>query len=435
MTLMWIGIIGIIVLLLVLFILGMPVGFAMAVVGFCGFWYTVSYKAAMTMVGLDIWSTFSSYGLTVVPVYIFMGYLAFSSGIAERLYNAAYKWVGHWPGGLAVATIGADELFAAICGSNTATAATMGTVALPQMKKYNYDARLSSGTVATGGTLGVVMPPSVVLIIIGLQTGQSIAELFLAGILPALLLGSLFVATILFLCRASPRLGPPGPKTSLREKVDSLPSVLEAIAIFVMVIGGLYAGIFTPTEAGAFGVFATFIVSLLRRKLTWKGFIGSVKDTLWISCMCFFLVTGATIFGRFLAVTRLPFAVADLAAALPVSRYIILAVILLIYLIGGCVMDALGFLVITIPIFFPLGVALGFDPVWYSIILTMVTTLGAITPPVGVNIYVVKALAPEVNLSAIFKSVSFFVLAGVVAMIILTIFPKIALVLPGLLHR
>jgi C4-dicarboxylate transporter DctM subunit len=434
MSLVWIGIIGIIALLLVLFLLGMPVGFAMAIVGFCGFWYTVSFNASLTMVGGDIWSTFSSYGLTVVPLYIFMGYLAFSSGIAERLYNAAYKWVGHWPGGLAVATIGADELFAAICGSNTATAATMGAVALPQMKKYAYDAQLSTGTVATGGTLGVVMPPSVVLIIIGLQTGQSIADLFLAGILPALLLGSLFVATILLLCRISPRLGPPGPKTSLREKMDSLPSILEAIAIFVLVIGGLYAGLFTPTEAGAFGVFATFIVSLLRGKLTWKGFIGSVKDTLWISCMCFFLVTGATIFGRFLAVTRLPFMVADLAAALPVSRYVILAVILLIYLIGGCVMDALGFLVITIPIFFPLGVALGFDPVWYSIILTMVTTLGAITPPVGVNIYVVKALAPDVNLSAIFKSVSFFVLAGIVAMIILTIFPKIALVLPGMLH-
>jgi tripartite ATP-independent transporter DctM subunit len=272
------------------------------------------------------------------------------------------------------------------------------------------------------------------LIIIGLQTGQSIAELFLAGILPALLLGALFVTTILVRCRISPRLGPPGPKTSLREKIDSLPSILEAIAIFVMVIGGLYAGIFTPTEAGAFGVFATFIVSLLRSKLTWKGFITSVKDTLWISCMCFFLVTGATIFGRFLAVTRLPFAVADFAAALPVSRYTILAVILLIYLIGGCVMDALGFLVITIPIFFPLGVALGFDPVWYSIILTMVTTLGAITPPVGVNVYVVKALVPEVSLGTIFKSVSFFVLAGIVAMIILTIFPKIALILPGMLH-
>jgi C4-dicarboxylate transporter DctM subunit len=431
----WIGIIGIVVLLLVLFILGMPVGFAMAVVGFCGFWYTVSFKAAIGMVGGDIWSNFSAYGLTVVPLFIFMGYLAFNSGIAERLYNAAYKWVGHWPGGLAVATIGADEMFAAICGSNTATAATMGAVALPQMQKYNYDPRLSTGTVATGGTLGTVMPPSVVLIIIGLQTGQSIAELFLAGILPAILLGSLFVLTIFVICRLNPSFGPPGPKTSFEEKLGALPGVLEAVAIFVLVIGGLYAGIFTPTEAGAVGVFCTFIVSLTTRKLTWKGITSSIRDTLWISCMCFFLITGATIFGKFLAVTRLPFLVADFAAALPVSRYIILGVVMLIYVIGGCVMDALGFLVITIPIFFPLGVALGFDPVWYSIVLTMVTTLGAITPPVGVNIYVVKALAPEIGLGAIFKSVSFFVMASVLSMIILTIFPEIALVLPGMLHR
>jgi len=431
----WIGIIGIVVLLLVLFLIGMPVGFAMAVVGFCGFWYVVSFKAALSMVGGDIWSTFSSYGLTVVSLFIFMGYLAFNSGIAERLYLAAYKWVGHWRGGLAVATIAADELFAAICGSNTATAATMGAVALPQMQKYNYDARLSTGTVATGGTLGTVMPPSVVLIIIGLQTSQSIAELFLAGILPAILLGCLFVLTIFVICRLNPSFGPPGPKTTLKEKMGALPGIMEAIAIFILVIGGLYAGIFTPTEAGAVGVFCTFIVALVTRTLTWKGVVSSVKDTLWISCMCFFLITGATIFGRFLAVTRLPFVVADFAAALPVSRYIILAVVLLIYLIGGCVMDALGFLVITIPIFFPLGIALGFDPVWYSIILTMVTTLGAITPPVGVNIYVVKALAPEISLGAIFKSVSFFVVASVICMIILTVFPEIALFLPGLLHR
>jgi C4-dicarboxylate transporter DctM subunit len=430
----WIGIIGIIVLLCVLFFLGMPVGFAMAIVGFCGFWYTVSFNAAIGMVGGDIWSTFSSYGLTVVPLYIFMGYIAFNSGMAERLYHAVYKWVGHWPGGLAIATIGADEMFAAICGSNTATAATMGAVALPQMKKYNYDPRLSTGTVATGGTLGVVMPPSVVLIIIGLQTGQSIAELFLAGILPAMLLGFLFVVTILALCRAKPEFGPPGPKTTFKEKLRSLPGILEALAVFILVIGGLYTGIFTPTEAGAFGVLATFAVSIVSRKLKWKGVIASLRDSLWISCMCFFLVTGATIFGRFLAVTRLPFAVADFAAQLPVSPYIILALILLIYVIGGCVMDALGFLVVTIPIFFPLGVALGFDPVWYSIILTMVTTLGALTPPVGVNIYVVKALAPDVALGDIFKSVSFFVMASVVAMILLTIFPDIALVLPRLLH-
>ena len=434
MDLVLIGIIGIVVLLLVLFFLGMPVGFAMAIVGFCGFCYVVSFKAGLNMIGTDLWFTFSKYGLTVIPLFVFMGYLAFNAGIAERLYNAAYKWVGHWPGGLAIATIGADELFASICGSNTATAATMGAVALPQMKKYNYDTRLSSGTVVTGGTLGTVMPPSVVIIVIGLQTEQSIAKLFLGGILPAILLGILFVLTILILCRLNPDFGPPGPKTTFKEKIKSLPGVIEAIAIFILVMGGLFIGLFTPTEAGAVGVFCTFIVAVATRKLTWDGLVNSIVETLKISCMVFVLVTGAIIFGRFLAVTRIPFLVADFAAALPVSPYVILAFVLMIYLIGGCVMDALGFLVLTIPIFFPLGIALGFDPVWYSIILTMVTTLGAITPPVGVNIYVVKALAPEIALGRIFKSVSFFLMACIVSIIILIIFPQIVLFIPEMLH-
>ena len=427
-----IAIIGIVVLLAVLFFLGMPVGFAMGIVGFCGFWYVVSFKAAINMVGSDIWGTFSKYGLTVVPLFIFLGYLAFNSGIAERLYNAAYKWFGHWRGGLAIATIGADELFAAICGSNTATAATMGTVALPQMTKYNYDMRLSSGTVVTGGTLGTVMPPSVVLIVIGLQTEQSIIKLFLAGILPAILLGILFILTIFVLCRIKPEYGPAGPKTSFKEKLISLAGVIEAIAIFVLVIGGLYAGLFTPTEAGAVGVFFTLLVTIGTRRLTWKGFTDSIRDSLKISCMVFFLVTGAIIFGRFLAVTRLPFMVAEFASSLPVSPYVILALILIIYLIGGCFIDSLGFLVLTIPIFFPLGIALGFDPIWYAIILTMVTTMGAITPPVGVNIYVVKALAPEIELSTIFKSVSFFLMACIVCIIILIIFPDIVLIIPSM---
>lgn len=434
MDLVLIGIIGIVVLLLVLFFLGMPVGFAMAIVGFCGFCYVVSFKAGLNMIGTDLWFTFSKYGLTVIPLFVFMGYLAFNAGIAERLYNAAYKWVGHWPGGLAIATIGADELFAAICGSNTATAATMGAVALPQMKKYNYDTKLSSGTVVTGGTLGTVMPPSVVIIVIGLQTEQSIAKLFLGGILPAILLGILFVLTILILCHLNPDFGPPGPKTTFKEKVKSLPGVIEAIAIFMLVMGGLFIGLFTPTEAGAVGVFCTFIVAVTTRKLTWNGLVNSIVETLKISCMVFVLVTGAIIFGRFLAVTRIPFLVADFAASLPVSPYVILAFVLMIYLIGGCVMDALGFLVLTIPIFFPLGIALGFDPLWYSIILTMVTTLGAITPPVGVNIYVVKALAPEIALSRIFKSVSFFLMACIVSIIILIIFPQIVLIIPEMLH-
>jgi len=434
MDLVLIGIIGIVVLLLVLFFLGMPVGFAMAIVGFCGFCYVVSFKAGLNMIGTDLWFTFSKYGLTVIPLFVFMGYLAFNAGIAERLYHAAYKWVGHWPGGLAIATIGADELFASICGSNTATAATMGAVALPQMKKYNYDTRLSSGTVVTGGTLGTVMPPSVVIIVIGLQTEQSIAKLFLGGILPAILLGILFVLTILILCRLNPDFGPPGPKTTFKEKVKSLPGVIEAIAIFILVMGGLFIGLFTPTEAGAVGVFCTFIVAVATRKLTWDGLVNSIVETLKISCMVFVLVTGAIIFGRFLAVTRIPFLVADFAASLPVSPYVILAFVLMIYLIGGCIMDALGFLVLTIPIFFPLGIALGFDPLWYSIILTMVTTLGAITPPVGVNIYVVKALAPEIALSRIFKSVSFFLMACIVSIIILIIFPQIVLIIPEMLH-
>lgn len=434
MDLALVGIIGIVVLVLVLFGLGMPVSFAMGIVGFFGFAHVVSFNAALNMIATDIWMTFSKYGLTVIPLFIFMGYLAFNAGIAERLYDAAYKWMGHWRGGLAIATIGADELFAAICGSNTATAATMGTVALPQMKKYNYDTRLSSGTVVTGGTLGTVMPPSVVLIIIGLQTEQSIVELFLAGIIPAVLLGLLFVLTIFVICRLYPGYGPAGPKTSLREKLRSLLGVIEAVTIFALVIGGLYIGLFTPTEAGAVGVFFTLVVSAVSRKLTWAGLIHSIGETLKISCMVFMLVTGAIIFGRFLAVSRMPFMVADFAAGLPVSPYVILALVLVIYLIGGCFMDSLGFLVLTIPIFFPLGVALGFDPIWYSIIITMVTTMGAITPPVGVNIYVVKALAPDIELKTIFKSVSFFLLACIVSMLILILFPQLVLIIPNAMH-
>jgi tripartite ATP-independent transporter DctM subunit len=434
MSLALVGTIGIVILLLVLFFLGMPVGFAMAVVGFCGFWYVVSFKAALNMISSDLWFTFSKYGLTVIPLFVLMGYLAFNAGIGERLYDAAYRWVGHWPGGLAIATIGADELFAAICGSNTATAATMGAVALPQMRKYSYDTRLSSGTVATGGTLGVVMPPSVVIIVIGLQTEQSIVKLFLGGILPAILMGVLFVLTILVLCRLRPDFGPAGPRTSLKEKIKSLPGIIEAVAIFILVMGGLFVGLFTPTEAGATGVFCTLLVTVTTRRLSWSGFIGSIVETLKISCMVFVLVTGAIIFGRFLAVTRIPFLVADFATSLPVPPFVILAFVLLIYLIGGCVMDALGFLVLTIPIFFPLGMALGFDPIWYGIILTMVTTLGAITPPVGVNLYVVKALAPEISIGTIFKSVSFFVLASIISIIILIIFPQIVLVIPGMGH-
>ena len=268
MSLTMIGVIGIIVLIAVLFFLGMPIGFAMAIVGFAGFWYAVSFNAAINMVGADIWNTFSKYGLTVIPLFIFLGYLAFNCGIAERLYNAAYKWFGHWRGGLAIAT--------------------MGTVALPQMRKFKYDPRLSTGTIITGGTLGTIMSPSVVLIVIGLQTEQSIIRLFMAGILPAVLLGTVFVLTIFVLCRINPEFGPAGPKTSFMEKLRSLLGVIEAVIIFVLVIGGLYSGLFTPTEAGAVGVFFALVVTIFSGTLTWKAFVNSMIESLKNRVWCFF---------------------------------------------------------------------------------------------------------------------------------------------------
>ena len=432
MDLLLIGILGILALLFLLFFVGIPVGFAMAIVGFLGFGYVVNFKAALSILGTDLWNNFSSYGFTVIPLFIFMGFLSFNTGIAAKLYKAAYTWFGHWRGGLAIATIGACELFGAICGSNTATAATMGTVALPQMDKYNYDPGLSAGAVATGGTLGTIMPPSVVLIIIALQTEQSIIELFLASIIPAILMGALLIITVYLICRIHPELGPAGPKTTLKEKVKALFSVGEALSIFALVLGGLFFGLFTPTEAGAMGVFFTFCVALIGKGLTKKGLIEAFNSTLKISCMVFMLVTGAIIFGRFLAVTRLPFEVADLITQFPVPNYVILACVILIYLIGGCLMDSLGFLVLTIPIFFPLGEKLGYDPVWYSVILTIVTTLGAVTPPVGVNIYVIKALSPDIPITSIFKNVTYFILACIVSMIILFLLPDLVLVLPNL---
>jgi tripartite ATP-independent transporter DctM subunit len=362
-----------------------------------------------------------------------MGQIVFRSGATESLYSAAYKWVGHLKGGMAGTTIIASTVFAAICGSNMATTATMGTIALPEMKKYGYNKALSAGSVAAGGTLGVVIPPSVVLIIIGLQTEQSIASLFIASIIPGLMLSLLFLVTISFICLRSPEYGPAGPRASWQKRFASLPGVLESLALFLLVIGGLYAGWFTPTEAGAAGSFGAIIISLLQRKLTWASFKLAVTDTLRISAMVMMLVIGAIVFGRFLAVTRLPFVLAEWAAALPVPPVVILAVVIFIYLLGGAFMDALGFLTISIPIFFPLGIALGYDPIWYTVLITIITTMGAITPPVGVNAFIVKGLAPDISIETVFKGVGYFMPAYVVCILLLIIFPGIVLFLPQLL--
>lgn len=410
--------------------LRMPVSFAMLLAGVLGNAYLMSREASLHMLASNLWEQFASYGLSVIPLFVLMGQLAYRAGMTERLYQASYKWVGRLPGGLAGTTILASMGFSAICGSNSATSATMGTIALPEMRRYKYDRALSTGSVAVGGTLGVVIPPSVVLIVIAVQTEQSITQLFLAAIIPGLLLTALFLGTVFVMCLRNPTLGPPGPPTSLREKLVSLAGVAEALLLFALVVGGLYAGWFTPTEAGSAGAFGALVIGLCRRKLSVKGFVQSVGETVRISSMVVLLITGAVLFGRFLTITRLPFQLADWASGLPIPSEAILLVVLLVYLVGGCLMDALGFLVVTIPIFYPMAEALGFDPVWYTVILTIVTTMGAITPPVGVNVYIVSGLTPDVPIETIFKGVTFFLLAYVACVALLMFFPELVLVLP-----
>jgi len=429
-----IGIIGIILLLAILFILGIPVGFAMGIVGFGGFCYVVSVPAGLNMVSSVLWETFSKYGLTVIPLFIFMGQVAFYSGVNEKLYNAAYKWVGHIRGGIAMATIMACSAFAAICGSNAATAATMTTVALPQMNKFKYNPKLSTGAIACGSTLGVVIPPSVVLIIIGLSTGQSIARLFYGGVGVGILLAALLMVSAYVVCCIHPDWGPVGPKAGMMEKLKAVSGAIEMIILFLLVMLGLYFGIFTPTEAGAAGSFFAVVISVVQRRLSWKGFIGSITDTLRISCMVITIVAGAMIFGRFLAVTRIPFDIAAWVVHLPVSGTVIMAIIFFIYVIGGAVMDALALLLITIPIFFPVASQLGYDPIWFGVTITVVTTLGAVTPPVGATTYVVGGMARDVPLEDVFRGVIYFLPAYIVCVILLMLFPGIALFLPGLLH-
>lgn len=434
MSLTLIGITGITVLLLVIFFLRIPVGFAMGMVGFAGFAWVVSPQAAMGMLGDEVWEVFSSYGLTVIPMFILMGQLGFYSGVNKRLYKSAYLWMGRVRGGMAMATILSCAGFAAICGSNTATAATMGTVALPEMKKYNYNPILSSSSVATGATLGVLIPPSVVLIVIGLQTGQAIGVLFWAALLPGFLLCLFFLLAIFLVCRRYPDFGPPGARTSIKEKLFSLKGTLEIAILFALIMTGLIKGFFTPTQAGAVGAFLALVIGTLGRNLSLKGFYLALTDTLRISAMIMTIILGAVIFGRFLAVTRLPYDLASMVSDMPLPSFVIIIFIGLIYIVGGAIMDALALLIITIPIFFPVAQSMGYDPVWFSVFITILTTMGAVTPPVGINTYIVASMGHDASLASVFKGVMLFIPCFIVLLALLILVPGIATWLPDILH-
>ncbi len=434
MSTLVVGLISIAAFFLLL-VLRMPIAFAMALVGLTGFSFLTTPSAAFSMAAKEIYATFSSYSLGVIAMFVWMGFLAFYSGIGTRMYVFAYKLIGHYPGGLAIATQAACGVFGAICGSNTATAATIGAIALPEMKKYQYDDSLATASVAAGGVLGVLIPPSVIFIVYGMATEQSVGKLFMAGIVPGILLMLLYMATIAVLTFRKSGLGPAGPKATWQERAMALRGGLgEVLVIFSLSMGGLFVGWFTPTEAGAVGAAGVLGVALIKRSLSWEGFNKSLLDATRTTAMIMLLIAGAMIFGRLMAISRLPFELAQIAGALPLPPVAVMAIILLIYLVLGCFIDALALVLLTIPIFYPIAVnTLGYDPIWFGVIIVMTVAMGVITPPVGMNVYIIKGVAPDIPLEVIYKGIWPFLGAIIICLALLIAFPQLATFLPGLL--
>jgi C4-dicarboxylate transporter DctM subunit len=425
-----IGIIGTIILV-VLMCIRMPVGMSMAFVGLIGAMFLMPPEAALGMIARDFFETFASYNLTVIPLFVLMGAIAFASGISSRLFKAGYIVMGKLPGGLAMATIAACAGFAAICGSTNATAAAMGKVALPEMKKYGYDDSLSTGCVASAGTLGILIPPSTIFIIYGIMAEQSIGKLFIAGVLPGILLTILFCIVVVVWCWKNPHAAPAGGPTTWREKMEGSIGAIEALFLFLLVIFGIFWGWFSPTQAAAAGCAGTLLIGLVRRQITWAAFWDGVIDSVKITCMIMVILAGAMVFGHFIAVARIPLVLSEWVTALHLPPLAVMGVIIIIYFIGGCFMDSLAMITLTVPIFYPAVLALGFDPIWFGVIIVLVVQMGVITPPVGINVYVVNGIATGVPMQAIFRGIFPFLAAIVVCTILVCIFPEIATILPS----
>lgn len=429
-----VGIISVI-FLIVLLLSRMPVAFVMLVLGMSGIAYIKGTTAALGAASTIMYGTFANYALVVVPLFTWMGYIGYHSGISEHLYEAAYKLVGRLKGGLAMATTIACAAFGAICGSTTATSATFAVLALPEMKKRGYNHSLATANVAASGILGVLIPPSVIFIVYASITAESVAKLFIAGIFPGMLLALLFLGATYVVVALDPKKAPAGPLFPWKERLKAVAKGgIEVIIIFVAVIGGLLAGFFTGTEAGSVGCFATLLVVLARRALTWKGFLNSLKDTVRTSTMVMFLVGAAAVYGEFLGLTRLPMLVADWVVALPLPPSLIIVAVLVILMVMGCVVDALAMVLLTIPIFYPAAMSLGFDGTWFGVIMTLALGMGVLTPPVGANVYVVYAVDKETPVMDIFRGVWPYLISLWVCCAILLIFPQVVLFLPNLIR-
>jgi tripartite ATP-independent transporter DctM subunit len=425
----------ILVLMFVLLFCGMPIGFAMGSAAFVGTLLLIDLQAALALLGQTAYDTAVTYNLSVVPMFVLMGYIAGGAGLSEQLYRACNAWLGHFRGGLALATIGACGGFAAICGSSIATAATMAQIALPEMRRYNYDDRLATGAVAAGGTIGILIPPSIIMVIYGLLTETSISQLFLAGFLPGLLTVAGFMVTIAVMTRIEPRLGPPAARVTGREKLLALRDVWGSAALFLLVIGGLYFGVFSPTEAAGIGAVGALALSIVNRAFSRAMLSTALLETVKTTAMIFTILIGAILFNNFLILASMPTIVSGWITGLPFGKLAILLVIIGMYFILGCLLDSLAMILLTIPIVFPIVSALGYDPVWFGIIIVMVVELGLITPPIGMNVFVIKGMVREVPLYTIFRGVTPFIVAQIVLICILIAFPEIALWLPSTMSK
>ncbi len=432
MTPIEVGILGCVALVVLLFS-SMPVAFVMTLVGFAGFALIINSDAAITMTTREVYSTLANPDLTVIPLFVLMGQVAFHSGISGKLYHAAYCWLGPLRGGLAMATVGACTAFGAICGSGPATTATMAAVALPEMKKYRYGTELSAGVVAAGGTLGMMIPPSVVFICYGIMTQESIGKLFISGILPGILSAFLFCLTIYLVCVFRPAMGPAAPPIPWSRKFRSLLGMSETLLLFAAIMGGMLWGYFTPTEGAAIGAGGSILIALIRGKLSLAMLTRSLQETARTSCMVMIIVAGANVFGKFLTISQIPNELATWLSSLPLPGWVILSFIIIFYMIAGCFVDALALLMLTVPIFYPVVLGLGYNPIWFGVIIVLVTQIGVITPPVGICAYVVNGIDRSIPLEKVFKGAFPFVIALTLATILLLIFPAIATWLPGLM--
>ncbi|OPY71776.1 MAG: Sialic acid TRAP transporter permease protein SiaT [Syntrophorhabdus sp. PtaU1.Bin058] len=427
------GIVSLFVMLL-LFTTGIELGFGMALVGFVGFIYLNGVHAAVQLVARDMYEVITNYGYTVFPLFILMGQIGFNAGIAVRLYDAANKFVGHIPGGLAMATVMGATGFKAICGSATATAATFASVSIPEMDRYGYDRRLSTGIVAIVGTLGCIIPPSVVLIIYGLITEQSIGRLFLAGIVPGLIIATLFLGIIYVWAKVEPKVAPISERSTWKARIRTLPEVGWILVVFILVVGGIMNGFFTPTEAGGIGTFAIILLAVIKRGITFKSYVKSLREALGTAVMILMLIMGSVILGHFITITNIPQQTADWVVSLPVNRYLVLFMICIIYELGGSFIDDLAFMILATPIFYPAILRLGFDPIWFGIVLGVVVMIGVVIPPVAVCVFVVKNITKE-PIGRIYKGVAPFLASLIIVWGLLLLFPQLALWLPSMFFK